>query len=93
MCIDNTNPTSEVRSLYIKGIVFFFFKIFYHFTEAQKRGISCRCFVFTTSLKLAQHLNVFRQKMTNGNTGKIPEIGKELDHVTEAIFSIQYVSK
>lgn len=61
VCIDNTNPSSEVRSLYIK--------------EAQKRGLPCRCLVFTTSLKLAQHLNCFRQKLTHGVTSKIPEIG------------------
>jgi len=40
---------------------------------AKKNKIPVRCFLFTATLDLAKHLNMFREKMTDGNT-HVPKI-------------------
>jgi bifunctional polynucleotide phosphatase/kinase len=45
--IDNTNPSSSDRSVYVE--------------MAKEAGIPCRCFVFLTSQDIAHHLNFFRE--------------------------------
>ena len=37
-------------------------------------GIAARCFWFDTPLALASHLNMFREKVTKGETHRIPKI-------------------
>eukprot|EP01116_Phalansterium_solitarium_P020680 TRINITY_DN6162_c0_g2_i1.p1 TRINITY_DN6162_c0_g2~~TRINITY_DN6162_c0_g2_i1.p1 ORF type:complete len:264 (+),score=82.16 TRINITY_DN6162_c0_g2_i1:296-1087(+) len=59
--VDNTNPTAEVRKLYINA--------------ARARGVPARCFVLNTDRELAEHLNLFRERLTNGETPRIPDIG------------------
>jgi len=58
--IDNTNPTATDRALYI--------------TLANQRGVPVRCFVFDTNKELAQHLNVYREKI-NSKRKAVPDIG------------------
>lgn len=58
--IDNTNPSREDRLVWIK--------------LAQERGIPVRCFVMQTTHELSLHLNIYREKMTNGETARLPEI-------------------
>jgi len=58
--IDNTNPKKETRNAYI--------------TEAKDRGIPVRCFNFTTDRHCALHLNLFREKMANGDKSRVPTV-------------------
>jgi len=58
--IDNTNPQSSARAEYIQ--------------VAQSRNIPVRCFYFTTSLEVANHLNHLRVRETNGVTRRIPPV-------------------
>lgn len=58
--IDNTSPSREDRSIYIK--------------IAKEHGIPCRCFVMQTTYEMAQHLNIFREKLTQGECKRIPDI-------------------
>ncbi|XP_077981308.1 bifunctional polynucleotide phosphatase/kinase-like [Glandiceps talaboti] len=59
--IDNTNPAKHTRYEYIK--------------LAQKYGVPVRCFWFETPLPLAQHMNMFRQTLTNGQVRRVPDVG------------------
>ncbi|KAL6053486.1 DNA kinase/phosphatase Pnk1 [Balamuthia mandrillaris] len=59
--VDNTNPDAAVRAEYI--------------SIAQEHGVPVRCFHFQTPLELAQHLNIFREKITNGEHKHVPRIG------------------
>eukprot|EP00698_Gefionella_okellyi_P019877 TRINITY_DN615_c0_g1_i2.p1 TRINITY_DN615_c0_g1~~TRINITY_DN615_c0_g1_i2.p1 ORF type:complete len:351 (+),score=72.21 TRINITY_DN615_c0_g1_i2:225-1277(+) len=46
--IDNTNVTPALRQLYV--------------AIAQQHGIPARCYVMQTSLELAQHMNMYRER-------------------------------
>jgi len=59
--IDNTNPDPDSRKPYI--------------TLAQKYGASLRGFVMNTSREMAEHLNLFREKLTCGEVPRISSIG------------------
>jgi len=58
--IDNTNPNPESRAQYVD--------------IARKFKIPCRCFLMTSPRKLADHLNIFRENLTEGATPRIPDI-------------------
>ena len=47
MVVDNTNPTSSVRSEYL--------------ALAKKAGCQARCFHFTADMELSKHLNMYRE--------------------------------
>jgi len=57
--IDNTNPDPAVRATYI--------------AIAKKANIPVRCFRFDLEEKLAQHLNMFRERV--GISAHVPRIG------------------
>lgn len=59
--IDNTNPDPSARAPYI--------------TMAKKAKVPVRCFVFTTPRAVAEHLNIVREKMTEGKVRRIPDVG------------------
>jgi len=59
--IDNTNPGSDTRALYIGA--------------AKEAGISVRAFVFNTDVALAHHLNFYREKITKGAVRRVPDVG------------------
>lgn len=56
--IDNTNPSSDDRAEYIK--------------LSKKYKIPARCFVMTTSIELAHHLNLLRERVFN--IRRVPDI-------------------
>eukprot|EP01125_Pyxidicula_operculata_P014607 TRINITY_DN4884_c0_g1_i4.p2 TRINITY_DN4884_c0_g1~~TRINITY_DN4884_c0_g1_i4.p2 ORF type:complete len:279 (-),score=78.49 TRINITY_DN4884_c0_g1_i4:27-863(-) len=58
--IDNTNPDKSTRGEYIK--------------IAKEYDLPVRCFVLSTPRKLADHLNAYRERITNGEVGRIPDI-------------------
>lgn len=58
--VDNTNPTKDVRQEYI--------------AIAKKSSIPVRCFWFQTPLDLANHLNMYREKMTSGERSHVPKV-------------------
>jgi len=57
--VDNTNPDPDVRATYI--------------SLGQSAGIPVRCFRFEVEEKLAQHLNMFRERA--GISPHVPRIG------------------
>uniref|UniRef100_A0A6B2LH99 Uncharacterized protein n=1 Tax=Arcella intermedia TaxID=1963864 RepID=A0A6B2LH99_9EUKA len=57
--IDNTNPSVEARSHYIQ--------------VAKSFSIPCRCFLMSTPMKLAAHLNGYRENKSNYQIKRIPE--------------------
>jgi len=59
--VDNTNPTKEDRAAYIK--------------IAEKAKIPVRCYILTTELEMAHHLNFVREVLTEGNVRRIPDVG------------------
>eukprot|EP00727_Mastigamoeba_balamuthi_P012198 m51a1_g7600 putative dna 3 phosphatase (486) ;mRNA; f:234084-236185 len=59
--VDNTNPAKDVRAQYIKA--------------AKEAGVPVRCFRFNVDEQLAQHLNYFRERITNGASKHVPRIG------------------
>jgi len=59
--IDNTNGDPSVRKEYI--------------FLAKDRGVPVRCFWFQTSFELAQHLNYFRERLTDGESHHVPRVG------------------
>ncbi|KAL3869457.1 hypothetical protein ACJMK2_042138 [Sinanodonta woodiana] len=59
--VDNTNPSADARSSFLK--------------LGKEIGVPCRCFVMTTPLELAKHLNLVRQNQTNGEVRRIPDVG------------------
>ena len=58
--VDNTNPAADTRALYV--------------ALARQHGVPVRCFVFTTPLKLAQHLNLYRERASGGSYKRVPPI-------------------
>ena len=58
--IDNTNPSDSARAAYL--------------TEAKNRNIPVRCFQFITERKLSEHLNLYRERITQGQYKRIPAI-------------------
>ena len=58
--VDNTNPAPETRALYIK--------------LAEQYHVPVRCYVFKTPLELAKHLNMYREKVTDGVYKHVPRI-------------------
>ena len=60
VCVDNTNPKSADRAVYI--------------AMAKKEKINVRCFNFTTSPEIASHLNFFRQNQSSGKVRRIPMV-------------------
>jgi hypothetical protein len=58
--VDNTNPSAEVRGLYM--------------SQARQHGIPVRCFHFITALDVSKHLNMFREKLTKGEHKHVPRI-------------------
>ncbi|KAH3759203.1 DNA 3'phosphatase [Pelomyxa schiedti] len=66
VCIDNTNPSASSREPYVK--------------LAQEFGVSVRCLLFTTPIELAKHLNIVREKATQGGTKRIPKIAYAVFH-------------
>jgi len=59
--IDNTNPSVAVRAEYIR--------------VAQDMGVPVRCYHLQTSLEIAEHLNLFRERITNGESKHVPGVG------------------
>eukprot|EP01116_Phalansterium_solitarium_P020679 TRINITY_DN6162_c0_g1_i1.p2 TRINITY_DN6162_c0_g1~~TRINITY_DN6162_c0_g1_i1.p2 ORF type:complete len:430 (+),score=197.27 TRINITY_DN6162_c0_g1_i1:76-1365(+) len=59
--VDNTNAAAETRGSYL--------------ALAKAKGIPARCFVFKTDVELAHHLNFFREKLSNGEIRRIPDVG------------------
>lgn len=57
--IDNTNPTAK-RQEYI-GV-------------AKKCGVSVRCFYFDASRELANHLNFYRERLSEGKRRRVPAV-------------------
>ena len=58
--VDNTNPAPDTRALYLQ--------------LAQQHHCPVRCFIFTAPLKLAQHLNLYRERASGGAYKRIPPI-------------------
>lgn len=58
--VDNTNPSVEVRALYI--------------AEARAHSATVRCFHFQTAEEVAKHLNMYREKLSNGAHRHVPRI-------------------
>jgi len=58
--IDNTNPEPSTRAEYV--------------SIANDLDIPVRCFWFTTPRDLAEHLNLYREKMTQGERARVPSI-------------------
>lgn len=65
--VDNTNPSVEVRALYIAA--------------ARQFGVPVRCLQFVTALEVAQHLNMFREKLTQGEHKHVPRSAQHHQHV------------
>lgn len=59
--VDNTNASAEVRGAYL--------------ALAKAKAIPARCLHFKTDLDLAHHLNFFREKHSNGEIRRIPDVG------------------
>jgi len=59
--IDNTSPEPAARASYIN--------------LAKKKGIPVRCFRFDLTRELANHLNFYREKVTNGDRRRVPDVG------------------
>jgi len=59
--VDNTSPTAPDRSAYI--------------SVAKKHGVPVRCFKFDLTRELANHLNFYREKITNGDRRRVPDVG------------------
>jgi bifunctional polynucleotide phosphatase/kinase len=59
--IDNTNPDRESRKAYLK--------------IAKDAGVRARCFTFNTPRDLAEHLNLYREKITQGESKHVPGVG------------------
>ena len=59
--VDNTSPSKSVRESYIKA--------------AQSASVPVRCFHFQTSLEIAQHMNSFREVLTEGQQRHVPGVG------------------
>lgn len=60
--IDNTNPGSAVRASYIDA--------------AQDNGVeNIRCFHFDVNIEVAKHMNLYREKITDGEHKHVPDIG------------------
>jgi len=59
--VDNTNPSVASRGEYIK--------------IASDSGIPVRCYHLQTSYELAEHLNLFRERITNGESKHVPGVG------------------
>jgi len=62
--IDNTNPSSIGRSQFV--------------SLARMRKLPCRCFHFTASRELAEHLNMYRERLSRGQRAHVPAIGYNL---------------
>jgi len=60
--IDNTSPTTADRAQYIS-------------LAKKKRAIPVRCFKFELTRELANHLNFFREKVTQGDRRRVPDVG------------------
>jgi bifunctional polynucleotide phosphatase/kinase len=58
--IDNTNPDVESRKAYLK--------------IARDAKVQARCFQFTTPRDLAEHLNMMREKLTEGASKHVPGV-------------------
>lgn len=58
--VDNTNPSAELRALYM--------------AQARKHGCVARCFHFIVGEDVAKHVNMFREKLTNGAHKHVPRI-------------------
>ncbi|XP_072032231.1 bifunctional polynucleotide phosphatase/kinase-like isoform X2 [Amphiura filiformis] len=59
--IDNTNPSVSARADYIY--------------EASKADYQIRCFLMTTPMDLAHHLNYVRQAQTESKVRRVPDVG------------------
>lgn len=60
--VDNTNPSGEVRSLYIQ------------LARKQSPPVPVRCFHFVATEEVAKHLNMYREKLTQGAHKHVPRI-------------------
>jgi len=58
--IDNTSPTAADRKQYI--------------ALAKAKGVPSRCFKFELSRELANHLNFYREKVTQGDRRRVPDV-------------------
>jgi len=59
--IDNTSPTTADRAQYI--------------SLAKAASVPVRCFKFELTRELANHLNFFREKVTQGDRRRVPDVG------------------
>jgi len=59
--IDNTNPSDVARSKYVQ--------------IAKDCGVPVRCFWFNISQDLAEHMNMYRERASNGKEKHVPKIG------------------
>jgi len=59
--VDNTNPSEDSRASYV--------------SIAKEMGIPVRCFIFDIPRSLAEHLNMYREKVTGGESRHVPKIG------------------
>jgi bifunctional polynucleotide phosphatase/kinase len=58
---DNTNPSASARASFIE--------------VAKEAGIPCKCYWMQTPIELAHHLNLFRQKQTEDEVRRVPDVG------------------
>jgi bifunctional polynucleotide phosphatase/kinase len=59
--VDNTNPDAASRAPYLNA--------------AKKHKVPVRCFVMKTPRELADHMNLFRERQSNGTVRRIPDVG------------------
>lgn len=62
--IDNTNPSRDVRATFI--------------SLAREYQVPVRCFIFETPDEISKHLNLVREKQTNNQVRRIPQIAYNL---------------
>jgi len=58
--VDNTNPEAATRAVYIGMAAAF--------------GVPCRCFYFRVSRQLSSHLNLFRERASQGERKRLSRV-------------------
>lgn len=69
--VDNTNPDPKSRAPYLAA--------------AKKHKVPVRCFVMKTPRELAEHMNLFRERQSNGTVRRIPDVGYAVFHKNFAL--------